>query len=115
MHRVARSINAFFDDIDIWINPSLGLPPVDLGSFAQNKENPMAPLAMAAEFSPTTAIFNISGQPAASVPIHWNEQGLPIGVQVVAKFGDEATIFQLAKQMEEAVNWVQYQPKLVKS
>jgi len=113
MHRVARSILAFFEDIDIWICPSLGLPPVELGNFKQNPENPLEPLAMASEFSPTTAIFNISGQPAASVPIHWNKEGLPIGAQLVAKFGDEGTIFQLSKQMEEAVNWMQYQPKIL--
>jgi len=60
---------------------------------------------MASEFAPTTALFNISGQPAASIPVYWNEEGLPIGVQAVAKMGDEGTIFQLSKQLEEAVNW----------
>ena len=58
----------------------------------------------AAEFAPMTALFNISGQPAASVPIHWNEDDLPIGVQLVTKFGDEGTIFQLAQQMEGALH-----------
>ena len=50
--------------------------------FAQNEENPTEPLEMAGKFSPMTATFNISGQPAASVPIHWNADGLPIGVQL---------------------------------
>lgn len=113
MHRIARSILTFFTDVDAWICPTLGLPPVDLGSFAQSEANPLAPFEMASKFSPTTAIFNISGQPAASVPLHWNDEGLPIGVQVVAKFGDEATILQLAQQMEEAVNWQQYRPSIL--
>ncbi len=113
MHRIARSILEFFTDIDIWICPSLGLPPVALGSFPQNEEKPMAPLAMASEFAPTTAIFNISGQPAASIPVYWNEDGLPIGVQAVAKMGDEGTIFQLSKQLEEAVNWQAKLPPLL--
>lgn len=115
MHRVARAVLAAFQDIDIWISPSLGMPPVDLGSFAQSETNPMAPSEMAAKFSPMTALFNISGQPAASVPTHWNKEGLPIGVQLVAKFGDEKTIFQLSKQLEEAVNWNQYQPSVLTS
>ena len=105
MHQIAKSVLRFFTDIDVWISPSLGMPPVDLGSFNQEEANPTAPLDMAGKFSPMTAIFNISGQPAASVPVYWNEAGLPIGVQVVTKFGDEATLFQLAAQMEEVVNW----------
>ena len=111
MHRIARSILAFFEDIDVWISPSLGMPPVGLGSFAQSEENPMAPMNFAGKFSPTTAIFNISGQPAASVPLHWNEEGLPIGVQIVSKFGDETTLFQLARQMEKEVKWQAKMPK----
>jgi len=113
MHRIARSVVSFFKDIDIWICPSLGLPPVKLGSFPQSEENPMAPLAMASEFAPTTALFNITGQPAASIPVYWNEEGLPIGVQAVAKMGDEGTIFQLSKQLEEAVNWQAKLPALL--
>lgn len=113
MHKIARSILEFFTDIDAWISPTLGMPPVDLDSFPQSEENPLAPLDMAGKFSPITAIFNISGQPAASVPIHWNAAGLPIGVQVVTKFGDEGTLFQLAAQMEEAVNWQAKLPKLL--
>jgi amidase len=115
MHRIARSILAFFKDIDVWICPSLGMPPIDIGSFAQDKNNPMAPMEMASKFSPTTAVFNISGQPAASMPIHWNEEGLPIGVQFVSKFGDEAILFQLGAQMEKAVGWQQKLPALLVS
>jgi len=84
-----------------------------LGSFPQNEANPLAPLDMTGKFSPITAIFNISGQPAASVPVYWNADGLPIGVQVVTKFGDEGTLFQLAGQMEEAVNWQARLPKIL--
>lgn len=113
MHQVARIVLHFFKDIDVWVSPSLAMPPVDLGSFAQSEDNPLAPLAIASKFSPMTAIFNISGQPAASVPVYWNEQGLPIGVQIVSKFGDETTLFQLAGQMEEAINWSQFQPTLL--
>ncbi|MEM1118869.1 MAG: amidase [Bacteroidota bacterium] len=113
MHKVARSILEFFKDIDAWISPTLGMPPVELGSFPQSWENPLAPLEMAGKFSPITALFNISGQPAASVPVYWNADGLPIGVQIVTKFGDEGTLFQLAGQMEELVNWQGRLPEIL--
>ena len=112
MHQVARKTLKFFKDVDVWLSPCLGMPPIDLGSFAQDANNPMKPMKMAAEFSPMTALFNISGQPAASVPIHWNANNLPIGVQLVSKFGDEAMIFQLAQQMENEVNWQMNLPVL---
>lgn len=113
MHRIARSVLEFFTDIDVWISPTLGMPPVDLGSFPQSEDNPLAPLDMAGKFSPITAIFNISGQPAASVPVHWNAEGLPVGIQIVTKFGDEGTLFQLAAQMEEVVNWQAKLPNIL--
>ena len=113
MHKVARSVLMAFQEIDVWLSPTLGMPPVDLGSFAQSESNPFAPSLMAAKFSPMTALFNISGQPAASVPVYWNKEGLPIGVQIVSKFGDETTIFQLAQQMEKVVKWQEKLPSMI--
>ena len=112
MHRVARSVNKVFEPIDIWISATLASPPVPVGTFAQSEEDPMLPMRKGAEFAPMTALFNISGQPAASVPVHWNAANLPIGVQLVSKFGDEASIFQLAAQLEELVRWEQKRPAI---
>ncbi len=56
-------------------------------------------------FMPFTPIFNVTGQPAASLPLHWNQEGLPIGVQFAARYGDEATLFRLASQLETAAPW----------
>jgi len=52
-----------------------------------------------------TALFNITGQPAMSVPLHWNAAGLPIGMQFVGRFGEDATLFRLAGQLERAAPW----------
>ena len=57
------------------------------------------------EFIPWTPVFNVTGQPAMSVPLHWNEEGLPIGMHFVGKWGDEATLFRLAGQLEKAKPW----------
>ena len=60
-----------------------------------------------------TMIFNQTGQPAMSLPLHWNAAGLPIGVQVAARFGDEATLFRLAAELEAACPWADRAPPLV--
>ena len=67
---------------------------------------------LALSFVAFTRTQNITGEPAASVPLFWNEQGVPIGVQIAARFGDEATLFRLAAQLEEARPWSDRRPPL---
>ncbi len=64
------------------------------------------------EFTPWTPIYNVTGQPAMSVPLHWTETGLPIGVHFAARFGDEATLLRLAGQLERARPWFDTLPEL---
>ena len=63
--------------------------------------------------TPNTQLFNMTGQPAASVPLFWNVDGLPIGVQFAAKFGDEVTLLRLATQLESVRPWADRLPPLV--
>ena len=62
------------------------------------------------EYIPYTPLFNATGQPAMSVPLHWNAAGLPIGVQFVARFGADARLFRLAGQLERAAPWFDRRP-----
>ena len=105
LQRVSRGIGRFFETIDVWLSPALTEPPLPLGSFPAPPGNPLAPMDRVLNYIPFLIAFNLTGQPAASVPLFWNKQGLPIGIQVVGRFGDEAALFQLAAQFESARPW----------
>jgi amidase len=119
LQAISRSIAGFFRKHDVLITPTLAEPPVPLGTF----DPPSGDLAHASEqvtqralqFTPFTFVCNITGQPAMSVPLYWNSGGLPIGVHFVAGFGDEATLFRLASQLEKARPWVNRVPPICSS
>ena len=112
LQRVARQVARFFGGYDVWLSPTLAEPPVPLGSFDPTPDNPMQGIFRAAQFVPFTPIFNATGQPAMSVPLFWNQESVPIGVQFAARFGDEATLFRLAAQLEQARPWADRWPAL---
>jgi amidase len=110
LQRTAREIGRFFADFDILMTPVLGEPPVPIGTFDSTPEDPLKGWRRTASFVPFTPICNATGQPAASVPLYWNTAGLPIGIHFVGRYGDEATLFRLASQLEEARPWKDRRP-----
>jgi amidase len=100
----ARRIAAFWADHDLLLTPTLALPPVRLG-WDTEPDDPREQFDRAAEFTPFTAVFNVTGQPAVSLPLHWTEDGLPIGVQLVGPPLGDALLFRVASQLEAARPW----------
>jgi amidase len=105
LQKVTRDIAHFFLDYDVWLTPTLAEPPVPLGIFDFPSGDPLQAFYRAAAFVPFTPIPNITGQPAMSVPLFWNADVLPVGTHFVGRFGDEATLFRLAAQLEKARPW----------
>ncbi|MBI2526607.1 MAG: amidase [Candidatus Rokubacteria bacterium] len=105
LQRVTREVARFFERHHCWLTPTVAEPPLPLGSFDPTPEDPLNGLRRSAAFVPFTPIANVTGQPAMSVPLSWNAGGLPVGVHFVGRFGDEATLFRLAAQLEAARPW----------
>lgn len=131
MQAVSRDIGRFFESYDLLLTPTLSQPPVPIGSLQPpssqmplirligqlnagwllNALGVIKPLAAQTfDFIPYTPVFNVTGQPAMSVPLVWNDAGLPIGMHFVGRFGDEATLFRLAGQLERAQPWFDRAP-----
>jgi amidase len=126
LQATSREVARFFQQYDVLLTPTLSRPPVRLGEL-QPKGSELATLkaigrlnlgwllgalgvikplaAKTFDFMPYTPLFNVTGQPAMSIPLYWNRAGLPIGMQFVGRFGDEATLFRLAGQLERAQPW----------
>jgi amidase len=110
MQRMARQVADAFDGFDAVVTPTMGEPPPPLGTFDSPPDNPLAGFVRAAPLATFTAPFNATGQPAISLPLHWNDGGLPVGVQFVGRFGDEETLLSLAGQLEAASPWAARRP-----
>ena len=111
-HVESRKVAHFFEGYDALITPTLGQPPLPISVFDLNNEDIEAYTRQLFSFAAFTPLFNITGQPAITLPLYWNNEGLPIGVQFVARFGDEATLFRLAAQLERAKPWFDRRPSI---
>ena len=96
---------------DVLLTPTLAQPPVPIGWF-RDTGDPAAEFERMKSWTPFTAIFNMTGQPAVNVPLHWSPDGLPIGVMLVGRPADEGTLISLSAQLEEARPWRQRTPAM---
>jgi amidase len=110
LQSMAREIARFMQKFDLLLTPTLAEPALPLGWFEPPRDNPLQALERAAAFVPFTPIANATGQPAMSVPLYWTGDGLPVGAHFIARFGDEATLFRLAAQLEAARPWKERKP-----
>ncbi len=131
LERTGRGIGRFFQDYDVLVTPTVASPPPRIGAlrpsgaeavllrilglFGSGRIVKAAGLLGRAardafEFTPWTPVFNVTGQPAMSVPLFWNADGLPIGVHFAGRFGAESTLFRLAGQLERARPWIHRRP-----
>jgi len=107
-------VSAFFRSYDVLVTPTVATPPPLLGFLNQNDPglNPRGWLNKLFALIPFTPLFNMTGQPAISLPLGQSSAGLPIGVQLVARYGDEATLLRLAAQLEQALPWTLRRPSI---
>ncbi|WP_411288706.1 amidase [Phenylobacterium sp.] len=109
LHAFGRAVAALFERYDVLLLSTLGSPPVRIGWIL---EDPRLIGERLFGFMPNTQAFNNTGQPAMTVPLAWSQGGLPIGLQFVARTGEEATLFRLAGQLEQAQPWFDRVPEL---
>lgn len=132
LQTTAREVGRFFESYDVLLTPTLSQPPVPIGSLQPsgaektlinivgrlnagwllNALGVLKPIAAKTfDFIPYTPLFNVTGQPAMSVPLHWTDEGLPVGMHFVGRFGEEGTLFRLAGQLERARPWFDRSPE----
>lgn len=132
MHHASREIATFFQEYDVFVTSTHAAPPVRIGELALRGADKLQlgvirnlPVQFlfdkllqglgkkALERTPNTMLFNQTGQAAMSVPLYWNDAGLPIGTQIVGPFGGEGLLLELATQLEEARPWADRLPPLI--
>jgi amidase/6-aminohexanoate-cyclic-dimer hydrolase len=103
--QISRGLATFFETCDVFLCPTLCLPPLRIGELntMSNDLSHIAPILR--RYMPATSMFNMSGQPSMSVPLAWNRAGLPLGMMFSARFGEEATLYRLAAQLEQERPW----------
>jgi amidase len=110
IQNVLRRAASVLDGFDAILHPTLALPPVPVGYFAAHE--PAVDFDLQKRFTPFTSIYNVSGRPAVSVPLHWSSDGLPIGVMLAGRVGGESTLISLSAQLEAARPWITRHPAI---
>lgn len=112
LQRVSRAFAAFFENYDVWLTPTLGALPLAVGLIDFNDPNANFADPRIAGFALYNSTYNFSGQPAITLPLQQSKDGLPIGMLFGARYAEEATLLQLAAQLEEAQPWKNRKPGL---
>ena len=110
LHRTGRAVGRFFQQWDVLVTPTMCNPPHELGAIDTMTYDPETFQQVLFSTIAFTSLFNATGNPAMSVPLHWTAGGLPVGVHFAAAFGAEAHLFRLAAQLEAAQPWAARQP-----
>ena len=103
LQAVSRQALSMLNSYDAMLHPTLASPPAPVGYF--DEVEPAENFERQKRFTPWTALYNLSGQPAVSVPLHWTAAGLPIGVMLAGRIGAEGTLISLSAQLEAARPW----------
>ena len=115
IHAFGREMARFFGAWDILLSPTLAEPPAEIGRFAHDTGDYVhfrTGPGMVFDYSPFCAVFNASGQPAASLPLHWTETGLPVGIHLAAPFGHDEELIALCAEIERAQPWAHRRPPI---
>lgn len=131
--QITRDIGRWFESYDALLTPTLGRPPfpigelqprgldalkiwltnhLPIGGLAKSAREMLAFAARTFDWIPNTAVFNVTGQPSISLPLHWSADGLPVGMMLTARFAEDALLLQLAAQLEQARPWQDRRPPL---
>ena len=108
MHAWSRRLQAWWNEFDVLVTPVISVPPPEIG-WLRDPELGTERLTQILQF---TAQFNVSGQPAVSLPLHWTPEGLPVGVQFVGAVESEPMLIRLASQLEAAAPWASRRPPI---
>jgi amidase len=110
LQAILRPALSVMNGYDAILTPTLALPPVPVGYF--DEVEPAENFERQKGFTPWTPLYNMSGQPAVSLPLYWTDAGLPIGVMLAGRIGDEATLISLSAQVEAARPWKDRHPPI---
>jgi amidase len=110
IHAWSRRMAEWWTTYDVLVTPTVAAPPPELGWFAA--DGPEREGVRVGSFVPYTAQFNMTGQPAISLPLHWSADGLPVGVQLVAAYGREDVLVRVASQLENTAPWADKRPRV---
>lgn len=113
-NRISRTVGGFFQQYDVMLTPTTAQLPPPIGTLNANATGlePQQWMEQGYAYAPHTSLFNITGQPAVSLPLGWSSDNLPIGMQFAGRYSEETTLFQLAGQLERARPWREKVPPI---